>query len=171
MPSNNLIDIQSFDPSVFAAIRALIAFRFKSCQNGEDDTKFHLPTGWYYGRVSDFLLASVFFHKDEEYLWWFSFFCRISNWILSAFFSLSYLVFRFFVLVIFVFVSDHTEKERKRERINRLCHSDIAKMMFDYIIIHYLFILLLLSSIHLTVSQTTIEFSSDEPTGTFWWFR
>ena len=80
---------------------------------------------------------------------------------LSLLLSLSF----FFVLVIFVFVSDHTEKERKRERINRLCHSDIAKMMFDYIIIRYLFILLLLSSIHLTVSQTTIEFSSDEPTG------
>jgi hypothetical protein len=79
--------------------------------------------------------------------------------------SLSYLVFRFCVLVIFVFVSDHTEKEEKRETINRLCHSDIAKMMFDNIIIRYLFILLL--SIHLTVSQTSTEFSSDGSTGMF----
>jgi len=78
---------------------------------------------------------------------------------LYSVFFLSYLVFRFFVLVIFVFVSDHRYKEK--ETINLLCHSDISKMIFDNVFSRYLFILLL--SVHLSRSQTETTGSSSEP--------
>ena len=103
------------------------------------------------GRVSDFLFYVL--QKVEQHLK--CFFFRISNCIRFSFsHSLSFV---FFLLVIFVFFSDHRQekKERERKTINRLCHSDISKMMFDNVLIRYLFILLLLLVlVQLTVSQT-----------------
>jgi hypothetical protein len=114
------------------------------------DTKLHLPMCLSYikdvGRVSDFRSFFMDYRRRISSMFFFAEYQIVL--------SLSYLVFRaFFLLVILVFVSEHRQKEGERKTINRLCHSNISKMMFDNVFIRYLFILLL--SVHLTVSQDT----------------
>jgi len=99
-------------------------------------------------------------YQEEQHFRWF-FFSEYQ--IVFSFFSLL-LSLSFFFGLSFLYLFQTIDRKRERERINRLCHSDILKMMFDNVFIRYLFILLL--SAHLTVSQTTsTDFISDPSTG------
>jgi len=65
------------------------------------------------------------------------------------------LVFFCSLLLICIFVLDH--RHEGRTTVNRLCHSDISKMIFHNVFIRFIFVLIF---IHTSRTQTSEETSS-----------
>lgn len=96
----------------------------------------------------------IYFHRrNDEYLWCSVWFFFAEYQIVISIFLL--LVFFCSLLLICIFVLDH--RHEGRTTVNRLCHSDISKMIFHNVFIRFIFVLIF---IHTARTQTSEETSS-----------